>query len=378
MVVKLRVERDVLADAVTWTARSLPTRPPVPVLAGLLLEAGADGTLMLSGFDYEVSARVEVPADVAEPGQALVSGRLLADISRSLPDKPVDLAQDGNRIVLSCGSSRFTLMTMPVDEYPARPDMPAEAGTLASEVFTEAVAQVTVAASRDETLPILTGVRMEIEGDEVTLLATDRYRLAMRTLPWRPTTSEPSAVALVRARTLSEVAKTLGTGGDVTLALSGEGGQELIGFAAGGRRTTSLLVDGDYPKVRSLFPAEAATYAVVETAPLVESVRRVALVAERNTPVRLSFSDGQVTLEAGQGDDAQASEALEATLQGEEISIAFNPGFLLDGLQALTTRYVRLSFTQATKPAVLTGQADAAGDHDDTYRYLLMPVRLAG
>ncbi len=378
MAVKLRVERDVLADAVTWTARSLPTRPPVPVLAGLLLEAGADGTLVLSGFDYEVSARVEVSADVAEPGQALISGRLLADISRSLPDKPVDLAQDGNKIVLTCGSSRFTLMTMPVDEYPARPDMPAEAGTLASDVFTEAVAQVTVAASRDETLPILTGVRMEIEGDTVTLLATDRYRLAMRELPWRQSGTDASAVALVRARTLSEVAKTLGSGGDVTLALSGEGGQELIGFAAAGRRTTSLLVDGDYPKVRSLFPAEAATYAVVETAPLVESVRRVALVAERNTPVRLSFSDGQVTLEAGQGDDAQASEAVESTLEGEEISIAFNPGFLLDGLQALTTRYVRLSFTQATKPAVLTGQAEATGDHDDTYRYLLMPVRLAG
>jgi DNA polymerase-3 subunit beta len=376
--VKLRVERDVLADAVTWTARSLPTRPPVPVLAGLLLEARADGTLVLSGFDYEVSARVEVPADVAEPGQALVSGRLLADISRSLPDKPVDLAQDGNRIVLTCGTTRFTLMTMPVDEYPARPDMPAEAGTVASDVFTEAVAQVTVAASRDETLPILTGVRMEIENSTVTLLATDRYRLAMRELTWHPKSSDASAVALVRARTLSEVAKTLGSGGDVTLALSAGGSQELIGFAAGGRRTTSLLVDGDYPKVRSLFPAEAATYAVVETAPLVESVRRVALVAERNTPVRLTFTDGQVTLEAGQGDDAQASEALEAVLEGEDISIAFNPGFLLDGLQALTTRFVRLSFTQATKPAVLTGQSEAAGEHDSSYRYLLMPVRLAG
>lgn len=378
MAVKLRVERDVLADAVTWTARSLPTRPPVPVLAGLLLEAGADGTLVLSGFDYEVSARVEVPADVAEPGQALVSGRLLADISRSFPDKPVDLAQDGNRIVLTCGTSRFTLMTMPVDEYPARPDMPAEAGTVAAEVFTEAVAQVTVAASRDETLPILTGVRMEIENSTVTLLATDRYRLAMRELPWRPHSSDSSAVALVRARTLSEVARTLGSGGDVTLALSSGGGQELIGFAAGGRRTTSLLVDGDYPKVRSLFPAEAAIYAVVETAPLVEAVRRVALVADRNTPVRLTFTDGQVTLEAGQGDDAQASEAVEAALVGDEISIAFNPGFLLDGLQALTTQYVRLSFTLATKPAVLTGQSDASGDHDSSYRYLLMPVRLAG
>lgn len=199
---KLRVERDVLAEAVTWTARSLPTRPPVPVLAGLLLDAHADGVLELSGFDYEVSAKVEVPAEVSDPGQALVSGRLLADICRSLPEKPVELAQDGSKIVLTCGASRFTLMTMPVEEYPARPEMPAAAGTVSSAVFSAAVAQVTVAASRDETLPILTGVRMEIAGDTVTLLATDRYRLAMRELPWRPASGDTETATLVRARTL--------------------------------------------------------------------------------------------------------------------------------------------------------------------------------
>ncbi|WP_461022084.1 DNA polymerase III subunit beta [Thalassiella azotivora] len=376
---KFRVERDVLAEAVTWTARSLPSRPPVPVLAGLLLEADAQGSLVLSGFDYEVSARVEVPAEVDEPGTALVSGRLLADISRSLPAKPVEVAQDGSKISVTCGASRFSLLTMPVDEYPSLPQMPDVAGSIAGDVFTSAVAQVTAAASRDETLPILTGVRMEIEDDRVTLLATDRYRLAMREIPWRPATPGTSAVALVRARTLSEVAKALGgASSDVTVALSSDGGQELIGFEAGGRRTTSLLVDGEYPKVRSLFPAESPVHAVVETGPLVEAVRRVALVAERNTPVRLSFTDGQVTLEAGQGDDAQASEALESTLQGEPISIAFNPQFLLDGLQALSTPFVRLSFTQPTKPAVLTGQAELAGSDDDTYRYLLMPVRMAG
>ncbi|GAB2678329.1 DNA polymerase III subunit beta [Thalassiella azotivora] len=379
MAVKFRVERDVLAEAVTWTARSLPSRPPVPVLAGLLLEADAQGSLVLSGFDYEVSARVEVPAEVDEPGTALVSGRLLADISRSLPAKPVEVAQDGSKISVTCGASRFSLLTMPVDEYPSLPQMPDVAGSIAGDVFTSAVAQVTAAASRDETLPILTGVRMEIEDDRVTLLATDRYRLAMREIPWRPATPGTSAVALVRARTLSEVAKALGgASSDVTVALSSDGGQELIGFEAGGRRTTSLLVDGEYPKVRSLFPAESPVHAVVETGPLVEAVRRVALVAERNTPVRLSFTDGQVTLEAGQGDDAQASEALESTLQGEPISIAFNPQFLLDGLQALSTPFVRLSFTQPTKPAVLTGQAELAGSDDDTYRYLLMPVRMAG
>jgi DNA polymerase III, beta subunit len=334
---------------------------------------------VLSGFDYEVSARVEVPAAVDEPGTALVSGRLLADIARSLPDKPVEIAQDGSKISVTCGASHFSLLTMPVEEYPALPQMPDVAGVINGEVFTSAVAQVTAAASKDETLPILTGVRMEIEDDAVTLLATDRYRLAMRELSWRPATPGTSAVALVRARTLSEVAKALGgSGSDVTVALSSTGGQDLIGFEAGGRRTTSLLVDGEYPKVRSLFPAESPVHAVVETGPLVEAVRRVSLVAERNTPVRLSFTEGQVTLEAGQGDDAQASEALEATLSGDPIAIAFNPHFLLDGLQALTTPFVRLSFTQAAKPAVLTGQAELSGSDEIGFRYLLMPVRLAG
>ena len=235
-----------------------------------------------------------------------------------------------------------------------------------------------MAASRDETLPILTGVRMEIEGDVLTLLATDRYRLAMRTLPWRPSAPGISATALVRARTLSEVSKALGAAGDVTLALATGGSTELIGFEAGGRRTTSLLVDGEYPKVRALFPAESPSHAVVSTSLLVEAVRRVALVAERNTPVRLGFSEGVVTLEAGQGEDAQASEAVECAFDGEEFSIAFNPQFLLDGLGALSTPFARLSFTQPTKPAVISGQAEGEGEDDGSYRYLLMPVRFAG
>jgi DNA polymerase III subunit beta len=391
--VRFRVERDVLADAVGWTARTLPARPPVPVLAGVLLEADASGSLHLSSFDYEVSARIEVSAEVDEPGRVLVSGRLLADIARSLPARPVEVVQEGAKVSLTCGASRFSLLTMPVDEYPALPAMPASVGSLAGDVFTEAVAQVTVAASRDETLPVLTGVRVEIEGDTVTLLATDRYRLAVRELPWRAASPGTSAVALVRARTLSDVAKALGSG-EVTLALAaegtgqdgsgapggpgGRGGSGMVGFEAGGRRTTSLLVDGDYPKVRALFPAESPVVAVVSAPALLEAVRRVALVAERSTPVRLSFTDGQVVLEAGQGEDAQASEAIEASLQGDDIAIAFNPQFLLDGLQALGTPYVRLSFTLPTKPAVLTGQGEPDGESDERYRYLLMPVRMAG
>jgi len=374
---RFRVERDVLADAVTWTARSLPTRPPVPVLAGVRIEADTTGTIQLSSFDYEVSARSQIPADVSEPGTVLVSGRLLAEISRALPAKPVDVVLEGTKVIVTCGASRFTLLTMPVEDYPNLPSMPATAGTVDGDELTHAVAQVSVAASRDDTLPLLTGVRVEIEGEKVTLLATDRYRLALRELTWKPASPDISTVALVRARTLSDAAKSLGSAGSVTVALSTGAGVDLIGFEAAGRQTTSLLVDGDYPAVRRLFPDETPIHAVVLTQALADAAKRVALVAERNTPIRLSFSEGQVVLDAGQGDDAQASEALEATLVGDDISVAFNPQFLLDGLSALDTTFVRLSFTHPNKPVEFTGQESLEGEDLQEYRYLLVPIRFA-
>ncbi|GEL99923.1 DNA polymerase III subunit beta [Cellulomonas terrae] len=374
---RFRVDRDVLADAVTWTARSLPTRPPVPVLAGVRLEADTTGTVQLSSFDYEVSARSQIPADVSEAGTVLVSGRLLAEISRALPDKPVDVVLDGTKVVVTCGASRFTLLTMPVEDYPNLPVMPPTTGTVDGDELTHAVAQVSVAASRDDTLPLLTGVRVEIEGEKVTLLATDRYRLALRELTWKPSSPDISTVALVRARTLSDAAKSLGSAGSVTVALSTGSGVDMIGFEAAGRQTTSLLVDGDYPAVRRLFPDETPIHAIVSTHALADAAKRVSLVAERNTPIRLSFSEGQVVLDAGQGDDAQASEALEATLVGDDISVAFNPQFLLDGLGALSTTFVRLSFTHPNKPVEFTGQESLEGEDNPEYRYLLVPIRFA-
>ena len=370
---KFRVERDVLTEAVSWAARSLSPRPPVPVLSGLLLKAEA-GTLSLASFDYEISARLEIPADISEEGTILVSGRLLADICRSLPSAPVEVETDGSKVTLTCRSSRFNLATMPVNDYPELPALPELSGTVDGEAFAQAVSQVIIASSKDDTLPILTGVKMEIEDDLITLLATDRYRLALREVRWRPTTPGISTSALVKAKTLNEVAKTLGGSGDINIALSDN--SELIGFESGGRRTTSLLVDGDYPKIRSLFPDNTPIHATVETSALSEAVRRVSLVAERNTPVRLIFTDGQLTLDAGTGEDAQASENLEAALVGEEITVAFNPHYLSEGLSAFDSKYVRFSFTAAPKPAMLTAQDDLDGDNRDDYRYLVMPVRL--
>ncbi|WP_062070507.1 DNA polymerase III subunit beta [Demequina sediminicola] len=372
---KFTVDRDVLADAVAWTSRALPARPPVPVLAGVRIEADAQGTVRLSSFDYEVSARGEFPADVDDAGEALVSGRLLKEIANALPHKPVEFSLEGTKVSVKCGASRFTLATMPVDQYPALPQLPEHSGVLDGATFQQAVSQVTSAASRDDTLPILTGVRVEIEGSNISLLATDRYRLALREFSWKPSKSDISSVALLKAKVLSDTSKALGAG-EVTLALSSGQGIDLVGFEAGGLVTTSTLLDGDYPQVRRLFPDESPITAVVKTTELIEATRRVALVAERNSAVRLAFSEGEVRLDAGQTDDAQASESIECDLVGDAITVAFNPQYLLDGLGALGSEYVRLGFTQDSKPVEFVGLAKPDGDVAAEFRYLLVPIRI--
>jgi DNA polymerase-3 subunit beta len=376
--VKFRVERDVLADAVSWAARTLPTRPSMPVLAGLVLEAHED-SVTLSSFDYEVSSRVTITADVQTPGTSLVSGRLLADITRSLPGAPVQLSNEGTRVVITCGRSSFTLPTLPVEDYPSLPAMPDSSGDIEAALFASAVAQVAMAAGRDDTLPTLTGIRMEIEGGNIVLAATDRYRLAVREFSWNPKSSSISVNALIPAKTLADTAKSLATTDLVTIALSAGGsGEGLIGFEGSGRRTTTRLLDGEFPKYRTLLPSEAATVASVDTAALADAVKRVALVAERNTPVRLAFDGSEVVLRAGAGEDAQANEVVECRVDGDGLEIAFNPTYLLDGLSAVDSVTTTFSFTQATRPAVLTGADNNAASGVDDYRYLLMPVRLTG
>ena len=373
---KLRVDRDVLAEAVTWTARSVPVRPPVPVLAGVRLEAD-EGSLVLASFDYEVSARCQVPADVEEGGVVLVSGRLLAEIAKSLPSKPVDLEVEGAKVAVSCGSARFSLAAMAADDYPGLPAMPGATGTVDAHDLARAVAQVVIAASRDETLPLLTSVQMQVEGERLTLMATDRYRLAVREMTWAPQDTGLTTHALLKARTLSDVAKSLTSTGDITVALTEAGASSsgLIGFEAGGRRTTSLLTDGDYPPVLRLFPETTTIHATVGREELMAAVRRVSLVADRSTPIHMSFTEDGLALDAGTGDDAQASEQLDAHLEGQDISTAFNPGYLLDGLGAITRPYVTFDFTHPSKPAVLTGVSEIGGETDPSFRYLIMPIR---
>jgi DNA polymerase-3 subunit beta len=379
---KFRVERDALADGVAWVARSLPARPPVPVLGGVLLEAGtgaganADQSLTVSGFDYEVSARVEVDATVHEASRALVSGRLLADITKSLPPHPVDVVVDGARATISCGSARFTLPTMPVEDYPRLPEMPRLAGAVRPEVFAEAVSQVAVAAGKDDTLPMLTGIRLEIEGKKLTMAATDRFRLAVRELEWEPSDEEINTAVLVPARTLAEAAKTLAGKAAVLLALADRDG--MLGLTGNGRRSTTRLLDAEFPPYRRLLPTEHTSTVVLEVAPLLEAIKRVSLVADRAAQVRMEFTEGSLRLEAGGDDEGKAEEQLPAQLDGEPLTIAFNPSYLLDGLNSLHTERAHLAFTTPNRPALARPVTDGDASSQIEYQHLLMPVRLPG
>ena len=365
--VKFRVNRDVLADAVAWAARVLPSRPAAPVLSGLLLEAGED--LSLSAFDYDVSAQARIDADVFEPGRVLIPGKLLAEISRSLPQEPVDIFTDGAEAVLTCGSAEFGLVTMPVEDFPTLPQMPPGIGVVGGCVFSAAVGQVAPAASRDDALPMLTGIRVDIDGDRVSMAATDRYRIAAREFLWRPSLPGTAVSAMVPARVMVEVAKAL-RGGEVSIAL----GEGVAGFESVGRSTTVRLLDEQFIDYKARLSADWSLRADVRVAPFVEAIKRVALVAERNTAVRLSFTKGKVRMQAGGGDVGRGTEVLDCDYDGSDIQIAFQSQFLLDGLTGVETEVVRINMESPTRPALIT---EVPGDAAPSFRYLVMSLRLA-
>ena len=444
---KFQVEHDALAEAVAWVARALPSRPVVPVLSGLRLDA-AEG-LTLSCFDYELSATTRLPADIAEPGTALVPGRLLAEITRSLPGQPAEFRSDGDEVTLSCGSAEFALVSLPTAEYPELPPAPPLAGTVDGGDLAAALAQVLPATSRDDTLPMLTGVCLDIRGDVVTLAATDRYRLAVRDLHWEPTDPGIRAIALVPGRTLADAARVMVPGVPVSVSFAvpedtgtgGRGGrgdprpvEGMISFDSGGRRLTGRLIAGEFIRYESRFPAEYGCRAEMPAASLIEAVRRVSLVADRASPVRLTFGSGTVAIEAQTEGRARALERVTASFHGDEPAIAFNPHYLLDGITAAAAgsgparhpassasadggaagdpaadganethdgsarpATIRLEFTSPARPALITLAGDegddggsegtAAGDGgaeaDDAvadrprpaFRYLVVPLR---
>ena len=371
---KFLVEPTELVDAVNWVARSLSTRPIKPELLGIMIDV--DTSITLTGSDLETSTKAILKAEITAKGKVLVPGRLLAEIARSLPNKPITFTLDGSRVLVTAGTAKFTLPTLSVNEYPQLPDLPETAGVIPSDVFSHAVNQVAIAAGKDDSLPTLTGVHIEINQNKITLAATDRYRLAVRELNWQAKNSDIEVNTLVRARTLADAVKSLTAHSQVTLALSLTGSNErLIGFLSELKTMTSRTLDGTFPPFKHLLPSDSVAEATIEVAPFLDSVRRVALVTDKTVPLRLIFANSALQLEAGTGEEAQATEELEIIYTGEPINIAFNPQYLTDGLQAIGTPYVQINFTGASKPAVLTGKHEVSGTRDISYQYLLMPMR---
>ena len=374
---KFTVEQSVLTDVVNWVSRSLSNRPIKTELLGIVIEA-VNNEVYLSASDLETASKAHFKADIQENGKVLVPGKLLTEISRALPNKPVTFTLDGSRASVTTGSAKFTLPTLSVTEYPNLPELPETTGVAQSDVFANAVAQVAIAAGRDDSLPTLTGVHIEINEELITLAATDRYRLAVREIQWEPTTPNLTTTALLRARTIAEAAKSLTNSKSVALSFTQNiNNDRLVGFASDGKTMTSRLLDGTFPPYKHLLPQDVTTTALVEVSSFLDSVRRVALVTDKTVPLRLDFNNNTLALEAGAGEEAQAREELEILLTGEPISIAFNPTFLADGLTAIGTKFVQISFTGANKPAILMGKNDKNGKLIDNYKYLLMPMRYA-
>jgi len=370
--VKLRAERAEFAEAISWVTRTVGSRVSLPALSGVLLEAG-DGKLICRATDLEVSAEISIPVKIDQPGRVLLPGRLLAQLVARFPDAPVELTADTDQVEISCGRATFHVRSMHIEDFPtlAVPGEDAPQGVIRGDAFSRLVSQVARAAATDEGRPVLTGVQLEAADGILTAAATDGYRLAVRSLTFDEAVE---GTALVPSRSLQEAAKAASeVGGSVTLVL--EEGQ--VSFLFGERRLTTKLIEGSFPNYRALLPDAHETSVVVERAALVEALQRVSIVAmgQANTPVSLTFGDGSVELQASNQEMGDAAEALPAEIDGDGLTIAFNPAFLLSGLEASGTEHIRVELRDGLKPAVLKPHAED-GQVDDL-AYLLMPMRVS-
>jgi len=370
---KFQADREVLSDAVSFLVRLLSPRPQLPQLSGVMIEATKD-EVVLSIFDYEVAARVKIAAAVEAPGKVLVQARLLSEIVSKLPASSVSLVIDETRLQVTSGSSKFSLSSMATTDYPDTPEFPAATGKVSASEFTNSVAKVASAASREEVTPVLTAVMIQADAKNLTMVATDRFRVAVKSLPW--TGKAIDRDVLIPARVLNEIAKTFSHEGDLELAF-GETEKEMIGFSSGNKTVSTATIKGKYPAVLQLFPQDTENFAVLNNQELLNATRRVALVVDREKPLRYKFSEGELSLESIGSDVADASEQIACSLKGGETLVSLRPQFLSDALAGLDAENVKIGFTvnpnNPNKPGpVLISPVDPK-DGDKDFRYLLQP-----
>jgi DNA polymerase-3 subunit beta len=360
---KFRCDRDALSEALQTVQRGVSTRPGIPALTGVLLEAAEEGTLTLTTTDLEVSARLAIEVQVHEPGIALVPARLLADTVKSLAEAPVDLETDQSQAHLRCAAYEGALRLLPADDFPALQEPGGTGISVDPGAFAEAVGQVGRAASRDEARPVLTGVLLEVSREGVVLVATDSYRLAVRDLV---ATADGEVRAIVPERALSEAGRAAVDQKAEIEALT-DGSQ--ISFRIGSLTLTSRLIEGEFPNYRQLLPETYDSRLTISRQQLLEAVRRVGLLARDTSPVRMELNALGVKLSSSSPDLGQAVETVEARYEGEDVTAAFNPQYLIDGLTAATGESVRIDIRDGLKPGVVRGEGDEL-------TYLVMPVRL--
>ena len=370
---KFQADREVLHEAVSFVVRLISPRPQLPQLSGVLIEA--DGNqVSLSVFDYEVSAKVTLAAAVDSSGTVLVQGRLLSEIVSKLPGTTVALAMQDNRVQVTSGSSKFNLSAMSTAEYPKTPEFPKISGKIAATDLAHAVSQVAPAASREEVTPVLTAVMVTASAKELTLVATDRFRVAAKRVAWSGTASDKES--LIPTRVLVEVSKTFANEGDLEIAL-GDDEKSLVGFKSDNKQVTTATVKGKYPAVLSLFPDEIEHAAVLTTEDLLDATKRVALVVDREKPVRYRFTESELILESVGGEVADASEQVSAALTGEPVTVSLRPQFVADALHGIDGDHVRVGFTtnpnNPNKPGPVLITSQPASGKEVDFKYLLQP-----
>jgi DNA polymerase-3 subunit beta len=370
---KFQADREVLSDAVSFLVRLLSPRPQLPQLSGVMIEA--DGNeVQLSIFDYEVAARVKIAAAVDMPGKVLVQARLLSEILSKLPSASVAIQLDESRLQVNSGSSKFSLSSMSTTDYPDTPVFPIATGKVSAGEFTNGVSKVAVAASREEITPVLTAVMITASAKELTMVSTDRFRVAVKVLPWNGKSVEREV--LIPARVLSEISKTFSHDSELELGF-GEGEKDMIGFSSGNKSVSTATIKGKYPAVLQLFPEETASFAILSRQDLLDATRRVALVVDREKPLRYKFTENELSLESIGSDVADASEQISCSMKGEETLVSLRPQFLTDALTGLDVENVKIGFTvnpnNPNKPGpVLISPVDPK-DGDKDFKYLLQP-----
>jgi len=359
--------RDELARALAVVSRGVSTRTTVQILAGILLHASG-GRLELAATDMELSLRTSLDASIESDGSVVVPGRLLLELARLLPDAEVTIEHklEEAAVEIRSGAATYRLHTYNAEDFPRLPDAEAaERHDVDRGTLLETVSRLSRSASRDESRPVLTGVLMRFEPGKLVMAATDSYRLSVKETAIEGTV--PELEAIVPARALQELARVAQAGERIELGVH----ENQVIFSTGDALLTTRRIDGQFPNYKQLVPEAFDHELALPREELLDVVRRVAVMAQRNSPLRLRFGDGELTVSAQTQDVGEARESLPVSFNGEPLEIGFNAEFLRDGIESVGGEQLRLKLISPLRPAVLQGE-------DDTFLYLIMPIRLAG